>query len=277
MAYPRSIDRILLKATPLPAEERARLLAQIQLGDRGAKRKFIFHHLRFVAYVVMRLGNLVEQEDAFEEAFQEGVLSLYYALRTYKPEGTAHFGHYALPIIKGDIVYALGRRSNRIFELSDGVQARLKQVLKEMRKLQEAANDPEHVPSASELAAATGFREETVLGLLQTLRPVYDIFITSRSEENPEGYDADVLGYDDNFPERVAQADMVARVRAAIEELTPKQKRLMEERYFSSPEVVTHVELAKRFKCVPQNVSIMEQLAVRKLQAALAPHRGYAI
>lgn len=160
-------------------------------------------------------GRGVEQEDLF----QLGCIGLLKALRDFDPEYGTCFSTYAVPKIAGEM---------RRFLRDDGPVKLGRSLREDSTKVAAAANalrlQLNREPCISELCAATGLDSERVVLCSQAAQSV-------RSLEEPAGEEgltlAQTLGEnrEDQLVENLA-------LKAAVEKLEPRLRRVLMLRYF---------------------------------------------
>ncbi|MGI6038508.1 MAG: RNA polymerase sporulation sigma factor SigK, partial [Limnochordia bacterium] len=93
---------------PLKPEEEAKLLAQMEGGDEGARQILIERNLRLVAHIVKKFANTAEDN---EDLISIGTIGLIKAIRTYDSGKQTRLATYAARCIENEILMHL--RSNR--------------------------------------------------------------------------------------------------------------------------------------------------------------------
>ena len=88
----------------LNTEEKETLLKKAREGDAAARERYIQGNLRLVLSVIKRFSNSSENAD---DLFQIGCIGLIKAIDNFDTTLNVRFSTYAVPMIIGDIVYAL--------------------------------------------------------------------------------------------------------------------------------------------------------------------------
>ena len=100
---------------PLTREEEARLIEQLNCGERSVKNKLIEHNLRLVVYIARRFENTGIN---IEDLISIGTIGLIKAVDTYKPEKSIKLATYSSKCIENEILMYLRKTAGQKMELS---------------------------------------------------------------------------------------------------------------------------------------------------------------
>ncbi len=249
--------------TPLltPAEELA-LARRVERGDLAAKERLVQANLRLVVHVAKRY----QREDhgmALADLVQEGTIGLLRAVEKFDHRRGHRFSTYAVIWIRQAIGRAISDKGWPI-RLPETMARRLRELDRaEARLRAEHGRDP----SPAELGAALGWLPEEVLRARALRR-------TTLSLHEPVGDGDAMLGEliaeeAGDAPDALAEASALrAQVRAAVERLETRERRVVATRYGLDEEPATVTETARRLGLRAHEVRRLEALALRKLRAA---------
>ncbi|GAA0442808.1 RNA polymerase sporulation sigma factor SigK [Lentibacillus halophilus] len=89
---------------PLPPEEEARYIQQMQEGDQDARNKLIEHNLRLVAHIVKKFENTGED---MEDLISIGTIGLIKGIESYSSDKGTKLATYAARCIENEILMHL--------------------------------------------------------------------------------------------------------------------------------------------------------------------------
>jgi RNA polymerase primary sigma factor len=258
----RFLAEVVRRPLLTPAEE-VRLAKRVEQGDAAAKAQMIEANLRLVVSIAKQYRGLGLP---FEDLIQEGAIGLNRAVEKFDWRRGHKFSTYATWWIRQAVQRAISRQARTI---------RLPiHVLERRHRLLAAASDLESAfgrePTREELSEATGLSLRQIDETVRACQP-------PTSLEQPVASEADdVLGdlvaddaATDPF-ERVARVDERRRVREAVAQLAPRERRVVEERFgLTGGEGRTLEEIGRQVGVTRERVRQLEQQGLLKL-ASLA-------
>ena len=254
----------------LTAPEELALARAMRSGDFAARQTLIERNLRLV---VSLARHYVHRGLALPDLVEEGNLGLIHALEKFDPERGFRFSTYATWWIRQSIERAVMSQS-RTIRLPTHVVKEMNVVLRALRHLES------HAPQ--------GGGEATLDDVAHLLgRSVADVERLLRYREQPVSLDAPLdadasLTIQDGIadesalsPELLLHASGIERlVREWLDELTDRQRRVIERRYgLNGCDVVTLDELAGEMGVTRERVRQIQGEAIDKLRAR-AVRRG---
>lgn len=89
---------------PLPPEEEAKYIREMQSGDENARNKLIEHNLRLVAHIVKKFENTGED---MEDLISIGTIGLIKGIESFSPDKGTKLATYAARCIENEILMHL--------------------------------------------------------------------------------------------------------------------------------------------------------------------------
>ena len=259
-AYLRAISKI----PPLTPEDERELGRRIQRdGDEGALRRLVEGNLRFVVSYAKRYRGM---SVSFLDLIHEGNLGLMEAARRFDPERNVKFITYAVWWVRQAFMHALSSQA-RAFSLPpklSGAAARLN------RGVAALTEQLERAPTTSELARDLEMSEADVDALLQL--GAHDVSLSERPGGDEDGAGAELAdlieGQAPPVDEALFRESMAARVRAALSELEPREREVMELRFGldRDGEVRTLQEIGDALQLSRERIRQIESRAKEKLR-----------
>ena len=249
----------------LNAAEEVQLSKRVERGDPVAKRRMIESNLRLVVSVAKPYRGLGVP---FLDLIQEGSIGLNRAVEKFDWRRGYKFSTYATWWIRQAVQRAVTRQA-RTIRLPVHVVERQHRLLRAASDLEAALG---REPTRRELADETGLTQRQIEETVQATQPPVSLNQSVGSEAEDE------LG--DLVPDELAQ-DPVAetealetrtRVLRALEELPPRERTVLEERFGLHGETRTLEDIAADFGVTRERVRQLEKQALRKL-AALSTDR----
>ena len=221
-AYLRAIAKIPL----LTADEERELGRRVRRDhDQDALRRLVEGNLRFVVTYAKRYRGLGVP---FLDLIHEGNLGLIEAGRRFDPERNVKFITYAVWWIRQALTHALSSQA-RAFSLPQKVSGAAARLTREVAELTEQLERP---PTSSEIAADTAMSEADVASLMRL--GLRDLSLSDRfGDREDEGAELGDLLESPAPPidDALLRKSMVARVRAALDELDEKEREVVELRF----------------------------------------------
>lgn len=189
----------------------------------------------------------------YDDLYGAGCLGLLKAIDGFEPERGLRFSTYAVPVILGEI--------KRLFR--DGGAVKVSRSLKEAslkisRAREKLSAETGREPTVRELAKATGCTEERVTEALLATRPT--VSLTEAWEEGDRQTDLVFDPPEESLTERLS-------LMAAVNRLLPRDRRLLELRYFQNK---TQTETASLLSMTQVQVSRREKKILLALRAELS-------
>jgi RNA polymerase nonessential primary-like sigma factor len=238
-------------------------------GDFGARQKMIEHNLRLVVSIARNFQN---RGVTFLDLIEEGNLGLIHALDRFEPERGFRFSTYATWWIRHAIDRALAAQG-RAVRLPTHVMRELNQLHRARQHLESGwrALGLSRNASVDDVAHLLGKTADEVTGLMVLAEapasldsPIGDQDETALFELVPDQGAA--------APERqFAQRELQLLMDVWLDDLTPKQRLVIERRYgLNGQEPSTLEDLARELGLTRERVRQIQQEALARLQQALA-------
>jgi len=243
----------------LTGPEELDLARRIERGDLEAKERLIEANLRLVVSIAKRYRDFGLP---FTDLIQEGVIGLIRATEKFDYRKGYKFSTYATWWIKQSVARALADKG-RTIRIPVHVGERLKKISYAERKLAvELGRDP----TPDEIAQSTGIEVEEVIELTRISQPPASLHRPAGDESDAELADL-IPDEDAESPfDRAAESLMHDGLRAALENLSYRERRIVELRYGlwgAQPRRLD--EVAKIFQLTCERVRHIEDGALRKL------------
>ena len=224
--------------------------------DPEVREQLILAHSSLVRYLARKFAN---RGEPVEDLIQVGMIGLMNAIDRFDPSRGIRFATYATPTIMGEI-----RRYFRDRGWAVKVPRRLQELsLATSKVVDELTQELERTPTVVEIASRLGVTEEQALEAME-LGDLYELpsldgELGSDSEES-RGVLADYVGWED---EEIERFEWRARLAQALRELPPKQRRIIELRFFGN---LSQMEVARRLKISQMHVSRLQHRALQQLR-----------
>jgi RNA polymerase primary sigma factor len=245
------------KSVPTPETEHA-LALRIQQGDDKALQELVEGNLRFVVQVARKYQGYGLP---LSDLINEGNLGLIHAARKFDPARGTRFITYAVWWIRQGLMHALARGGGAV-----RLPIRQAEALSRLRqKFAEMHRQTGEEPTIEELGQALGMAREDVEDLLRVYRPQLSLDIPMA--ENSEITPLDLL-QSRTLPsteEAYLHASMVHAVGALLEQLEPREARILREHYGFEGPPKSLAEIGRKLGLSRERVRQLETRARRRL------------
>jgi len=223
--------------------------------DRDLRNQIIEANLGLAESLARRYGGRGERS---EDLSQVAMLGLLKAVERFEPERGLAFSSFAAPTIEGEL-----KRHFRDKRWAVHMPRRLQEQSLEVNQcLATLAQRYGRSPTLAEVAAETGFTEETVLEALEAGRAAVAASLdaqTAGSDEGPRSA-VDQLGQDDRELERVEQRLAITTLLAT---LPARERQMISLRFFDG---LPQAEIARRFGISQMQVSRLLSRSLERLR-----------
>lgn len=252
----------------LTAKEEVDLTRRAHKGDEAARNRMIESNLRLVVKIARHYTN---RGLAFPDLIEEGNLGLMHAIEKFDPERGFRFSTYATWWIRQTIERAIMNQS-RTIRLPIHVVKELNAYLRVARKL---AQQLDHEPTCEEIA-------HKVDKPLDEIKRILDLNKDTTSIHNPMAQDSDksigdIIADDNNIDpvERLAEADLHQHLDEWLNELTDKQREIIERRFgLRGHDKATLEDVGAAVGLTRERVRQIQIEALRKLRK-IVKRQGY--
>jgi RNA polymerase sigma-32 factor len=245
-------------------------------NDLDAARELVMSHLRLVVSVARGyLGYGLPHADLI----QEGNIGLMKAVKRYDPERGARLVSFAIHWIKAEIHEYILRNWRLVKVATTKAQRKLFFNLRSMK----TGLAPLTAEEAERVAGELNVRPEDVTEM-ETRLAGREVAFEAEDSEEPAYAPVHYLAADpDQEPSRLLEAAEEAQagtagLRAALESLDARSRRIVESRWLKEKDGATLHELAREFKVSAERIRQLEAKAFAKMkQAMLANERPRAL
>ena len=236
----------------LTEEEKRGLLTRARAGDADARRQMIEGNLRLVLSVVQKFA---QRDENLDDLFQVGCIGLIKAIDNFDPALDVRFSTYGVPMIVGEIRRFL--RDNNTLRVSRSLRDTAYRAMQAREQLEKRLG---REPTVAEISEAVGLPRRDVTAALESVvepisleEPIYssggDTMYVMDQVRDTDGEDSWISGL---------------QFRQTVEGLTPREKRIMQLRYFLGK---TQMEVAQEIGISQAQVSRLEKCALEQFRA----------
>jgi RNA polymerase primary sigma factor len=249
------------KVRLLTAQEELDLARRIERGDLDAKQKMVESNLRLVVSIAKNYRN---QGLPFLDLIQEGTLGLIRAAEKFDYRMGFKFSTYAIWWIRQAIARALADKA-RTIRIPVHIVEKLNKIGRAERTL---VTQLGHEPSAEEIADVTGIERGEVDSIKRSARAPISLEKPVGDEEESEfgQFIADERA--ESPYERAAEILTKEALRAALENLSYRERRVLELRYgLGGEHPRTLDEVGRTFAVTRERIRQIEKQSLEKLQS----------
>jgi len=246
----------------LTAEEEVTLARRVRQGDFLARQKMIERNLRLVVNIAKHYLN---RGIPLLDLVEEGNLGLIHALEKFDPERGFRFSTYATWWIRQNIERAIMNQS-RTIRLPVHVVKELNQVLRAQRSLESSAGGA----SIDDIAARLQRPVEEVRQILSLNEHTASLDAPLDIDPNLSIGESLADELSDGPEESIQNAEIEALIRHWIDQLTDKQRMVIQRRYgLDECDVQTLEELALQLGLTRERVRQIQLEALAQLRRIL--------
>lgn len=237
------------------------IAARIANDARLARQAFVTTNVRYVRQLVRRVRHITHLRE--DDLFQEGVIGLLRATETWDPEAGFRFKTYATWWIRQTMGRAVSN-NDRTIRLPVHVQEKLTKLRRAQARLAFISGK---TPTTHELAEALGVDAERLARLMW-----YSHATNCADGDAPL---VDDLTLFDVLPDTgaasafdvVANGDLREAIRSVLEELTPREERIIRLRFgLDGGEPQTLEVIGQAFGVTRERIRQIEEKALLRLQ-----------
>ena len=234
----------------LSEKEKTCLLLASRAGDTQARRQMVEGNLRLVLSVVQRFQDRGESAD---DLFQVGCIGLIKAVDNFDPAMNVRFSTYGVPMIIGEIRRFL--RDNTAIRVSRSLRDTACRAMQTREQLEKSLG---REPSIDEISKAMDTPRRAVALALEAAADPVSLYEPTCGDGEDALYVLDQLGDKDG------EANWIDTMllRDAVSQLTKREKRILEMRYFGGK---TQTEVARQVGISQAQVSRLEKSAMQRI------------
>jgi len=240
-------------------------------GDLEAARQLVLSHLRLVISIARGyLGYGLPHADLI----QEGNIGLMKAVKRFDPDRGVRLVSFAIHWIKAEIHEYILKNWRLVKVATTKAQRKLFFNLRSLKNGYEGI-DSLSGTQAAEVAKRLGVKAEEVVEM-ETRLSGRDLALQGSPEDGEDSYGPiDYLADSRYEPTRMLENKAQARLqdeglKAALEGLDPRSRRIVEARWLHDGEAATLHELAAEFDVSAERIRQIEAKALQKMRGVLA-------
>ncbi len=238
----------------LSVDETYELIKRAKAGDESAKEKLLTSNTQLLKSIIKRFN---KRGVEYDDLYQLASLGFFKAILNFDEKYNVRFSTYAVPMIVGEI---------KRFMRDDG-QVKVSRIIKNLSyKINQYVESQVKLglpqPDIDKLSEIFNVEKDDIILALGSNKPI----VSLNESVNDDG--EKVVEFGDKLAGDFAEDDMLDRImlRQYIAELSEKEKKIIELRYFSDK---TQQEIASLLGVSQVQVSRIESQTLKKLKSKM--------